>query len=72
MQQLFQANFEDQRNTNMYVFHFILPSQKRKQYHILRLLEDRFSPPTQSILGAGTLTHILQKNNLQIVIVPDK
>ena len=45
----------------LYVFNFILPSQKRKQYHILRLLEDRFSPRTQSTPGAGTLTQILQK-----------
>ena len=40
-----------------------LPFQKQKQCHIffLRLLEDRFSPQTQSKLGAGTLIHILEK-----------
>ena len=45
----------------VYVFNSILPFQKRKQYHILRLLEDRFSPRTQSTPGAGTLIQILQK-----------
>ena len=40
-----------------------LPFQKQKQCYIffLRLLEDRFSPQTQSKLGAGTLIHILEK-----------
>ena len=48
-----------------------LPSQKRRQYHILilKLLEDRFSPRTLSTLGAETLTHILKKGDPQIVIL---
>ena len=49
-------------------FNFLLPSQKRRQYHILilKLLEDRFSPRTLSKLGAETLTHILEKQILKL------
>ena len=52
-------------------FNFLLPSQKRRQYHILilKLLEDRFSPRTLSTLAAETLTHILEKQILKLSLL---